>query len=134
MKTKALILAVFATITTLFTSCTTSGNECNCSDTEINQNPVSKQYDIVGTWKSQWTEGSTWFEFKEDLTFSAWSLDENNAIIEGTIYTGVYSFDAESQIIIMEYLSPQQKVRERYFVFANEDTFVWLDEIYHRVK
>ena len=132
MKIKTFILAALAAIATLLSSCTTSGNECNCPE-DIHIGAVQKQYNIVGTWKCEWYEGSSWYEFKGDGTFSDWSLDENNEI-QGSGSTGVYSFDAESQIIIMEYLSPEYKIRERYFEFANEDTFVWIDEIYHRVK
>ena len=57
---------------------------------------VQKQYNIVGTWKCEWYEGSSWFEFKGDGTFSDWSLDENNEI-QGSVSTGVYSFDPFSR-------------------------------------
>lgn len=134
MKTKTFILAALAAIATLLSSCTTSGNECNCPE-DIHVGAVQKQYNIVGTWKSTYGSYSSYYEFKEDLTFSSWSVQDN--IMHGGS-TGVYSFDAESQIIIMEYTSPDYideiRVKEKYFVFADEDTFVWIDEIYHRVK
>lgn len=134
MKTKALILAVFATITTLFTSCTTSGNECNCSDTEINQNPVSKQYDIVGTWeyKEQLLTSSAGYKaryvFEKDNTFSYTYSD--GTFINGSS-SGSYSYNSELEYIT---LTNKYEISEMYIHFLSENMCLFGNRIYHRVK
>ncbi|MBR7183211.1 MAG: hypothetical protein IKD41_04380 [Alistipes sp.] len=133
MKTKTFILAAFAAITTLLSSCTTSGNECNCPETDINQNPVSKKYDIVGTWeyKSIFLESnSAYIEryvFEKDNTYSYTEMDGD---YQQYNITGSYTYNPESEYITLT----NKRVSEIYAHFISEDVCVFGDTIYHRVK